>query len=125
MKKGRAKEMTRPEPTINGNCDSWDSIVGKKGDRLGAFTAEMRALRVRNEKISTAYQQNILINQNPRTVRTLRPALCMKKPRRFNPPRGINILRHPEFRPHFYQNQYVRSMANSACCLSDHRPNAP
>jgi hypothetical protein len=23
--------MTRPEPTIYGNCDSWDFIVGKKG----------------------------------------------------------------------------------------------
>ena len=79
MKKGRAKEMTRPEPTINGNCDSWDSIVGKKGDRLGAFTAEMRALRVHNEKISTTYQQKILINQNPRTVRTLRPAPAYEK----------------------------------------------
>ena len=79
MKKGRAKEMTRPEPTIYGNCDSWDSIVGKKGDRLGAFTAEMRALRVHNEKISTAYQQKILINQNPRTVRTLRPAPAHEK----------------------------------------------
>jgi hypothetical protein len=22
--------MTRPEPTINGNCDSWEFIVGKK-----------------------------------------------------------------------------------------------
>ena len=22
--------MTRPEPTIYGNCDSWDFIVGKK-----------------------------------------------------------------------------------------------
>jgi hypothetical protein len=21
--------VTRPEPTINGNCDSWDFIVGK------------------------------------------------------------------------------------------------
>jgi hypothetical protein len=22
--------VTRPEPTINGNCDSWGFIVGKK-----------------------------------------------------------------------------------------------
>ncbi|MBH1962854.1 MAG: hypothetical protein I8H77_00895 [Comamonadaceae bacterium] len=30
MKKGRAKEVTRPQPTIYGNCDSWSFIVGKK-----------------------------------------------------------------------------------------------
>ncbi|MDO5624693.1 MAG: hypothetical protein Q4G71_08400 [Pseudomonadota bacterium] len=30
MKKGRAHEAARPQPTIYGNCDSWDLIVGKK-----------------------------------------------------------------------------------------------
>ena len=30
MKKGRASDMTRPQPTIYGNCDSWAFIVGKK-----------------------------------------------------------------------------------------------
>src|SRR6478609_9507100 len=29
-KKGRALKVTRPEPTIYGNCDSWSFIVGKK-----------------------------------------------------------------------------------------------
>jgi hypothetical protein len=29
MKKGRVRDMTRPQPTIYGNCDSWDFIVGK------------------------------------------------------------------------------------------------
>ncbi|MFV0679665.1 hypothetical protein [Ottowia sp.] len=31
MKKGRVGVMTRPQPTIFGNCDSWSFIVGKKG----------------------------------------------------------------------------------------------
>jgi len=30
-KKGRVMKVTRPEPTIYGNCDSWDFIVGKTG----------------------------------------------------------------------------------------------
>jgi hypothetical protein len=29
-KKGRALKVTRPKPTIYGNCDSWNFIVGKK-----------------------------------------------------------------------------------------------
>ena len=58
MKKGRASEMTRPEPTINGNCDSWASIVGKKGGVLGLVIAKPLTLRGRNEILSTIYQQN-------------------------------------------------------------------
>ncbi len=34
MKKGRVGVMTRPQPTIYGNCDSWNFIVGKKPGRL-------------------------------------------------------------------------------------------
>jgi hypothetical protein len=30
MKKGRVEKVTRPQPTIHGNCDSWAFIVGKK-----------------------------------------------------------------------------------------------
>jgi hypothetical protein len=30
MKKGRVGVLTRPQPTIFGNCDSWSFIVGKK-----------------------------------------------------------------------------------------------
>lgn len=30
MKKGRVGIETRPEPTIYGNCDSWNLIVGRK-----------------------------------------------------------------------------------------------
>jgi len=28
--KGARQRLTRPEPTINGNCDSWGFILGKK-----------------------------------------------------------------------------------------------
>jgi len=30
MKKGRVETVTRPQPTIYGNCDSWNFIVGTK-----------------------------------------------------------------------------------------------
>jgi hypothetical protein len=32
MKKGRVELVTRPQPTIYGNCDSWNFIVGTKQD---------------------------------------------------------------------------------------------
>ena len=48
MKKGRVSVMTRPKPTIYGNCDSWNSIVGKKGVGLAASDIEMPALQVHN-----------------------------------------------------------------------------
>jgi hypothetical protein len=32
MKKGRVELVTRPQPTIYGNCDSWSFIVGIKQD---------------------------------------------------------------------------------------------
>ena len=51
MKKGRASEMTRPEPTSNGNCDSWASIVGKKGVTMDMVTGETRALQAHNENL--------------------------------------------------------------------------
>ncbi|MFD1710764.1 hypothetical protein FVQ98_01865 [Ottowia sp. GY511] len=59
MKKGRASSVTRPEPTIYGNCDSWNSIVGKKGSDLGPNRRQIPALHLDNEKFFTGYQQVI------------------------------------------------------------------
>jgi hypothetical protein len=45
-KKGRALKVTRPKPTIYGNCDSWNFIVGKTGraySRQGTPTGPLRA----------------------------------------------------------------------------------
>ena len=38
--------MTRPEPTIYGNCDSWDFIVGKKLKTVSPHQALGHTLRV-------------------------------------------------------------------------------
>jgi hypothetical protein len=32
-KKGHVSEVTRPEPTVFGNCESWNFIVGKKCEK--------------------------------------------------------------------------------------------
>jgi len=32
-KKGHVIEVTRPEPTVFGNCESWNFIVGKKCEK--------------------------------------------------------------------------------------------
>jgi hypothetical protein len=46
----RARQMaTRPEPTIIGNCDSWDFIVGKKDFRESPASGATQALPARNE----------------------------------------------------------------------------
>lgn len=57
MKKGRVNDATRPQPTIYGNCDSWDFIVGKK--RLDpSLATELPCRRDAAENVlSTGYQQ--------------------------------------------------------------------
>ncbi len=57
MKKGRVSDVTRPEPTIYGNCDSWASIVGKKGIGLGLVTGKSQTLQAHNGNLYTTYQQ--------------------------------------------------------------------
>jgi hypothetical protein len=42
---------TRPEPTIYGNCDSWNFIVGKKPGAHILEMAQYRPLRHRNTKL--------------------------------------------------------------------------
>ncbi|HRN75156.1 hypothetical protein [Ottowia sp.] len=57
MKKGRVNDATRPQPTIYGNCDSWDFIVGKK--RLDpSLATELPCRRdAAANVLSTGYQQ--------------------------------------------------------------------
>ena len=53
---------TRPEPTINGNCDSWDFIVGKLVQTYSAKSGLKGSLRHRNmlimHKLSTCWMNN-------------------------------------------------------------------
>ncbi|WP_287965587.1 hypothetical protein [Diaphorobacter sp.] len=62
-KRARQRE-TRPEPTIFGNCDGWDFIVGKKPanqrlhpDRQGTFQGSRK-------QISTSYSQTTPLIRN-------------------------------------------------------------
>jgi hypothetical protein len=47
-KKGRVMKVTRPEPTIYGNCDSWSFIVGKTGRAYSRQVTPTRPLQPRN-----------------------------------------------------------------------------
>jgi hypothetical protein len=50
-KKGRVKKVTRPEPTIYGNCDGWNFIVGKTGRAYSQQVSRTRPLQARNWKV--------------------------------------------------------------------------
>ena len=43
--------MTRPEPTIYGNCDSWNFIVGKKPAVHSLEKAKTWSLQTNNRKL--------------------------------------------------------------------------
>jgi len=43
--------MTRPEPTIYGNCDSWEFIVGKKMGKVSPYKSLGHALQPRHKKL--------------------------------------------------------------------------
>lgn len=43
--------MTRPEPTIYGNCDSWNFIVGKKPVLHSLKKAQTESLQTSNKKL--------------------------------------------------------------------------
>jgi hypothetical protein len=47
-KKGRVMKVTRPEPTIYGNCDSWSFIVGKTGRAYSREVIRTRPLQACN-----------------------------------------------------------------------------
>jgi hypothetical protein len=50
-KKGRVMKVTRPEPTIYGNCDGWSFIVGKTGRAYSRQVGPTRPLQRRNWNI--------------------------------------------------------------------------
>ncbi len=54
MKKARHL-LTRPEPTSNGNCISWEFIVGKNPELHSGLNTTEASLRVRNMNLSTTY----------------------------------------------------------------------
>jgi hypothetical protein len=49
--------LTRPEPTSNGNCDSWKFIVGKKAKIPTRHWLKRDALQNRHSILFTAYAQ--------------------------------------------------------------------
>ena len=48
--------LTRPEPTSNGNCDSWDFIVGKNPQMHSVLDAAGDTLQANNINLFTTYQ---------------------------------------------------------------------
>ena len=44
-------KVTRPEPTIYGNCDSWSFIVGKTRRAYTLGVSRTRPLQVRNSQL--------------------------------------------------------------------------
>lgn len=52
--------LTRPEPTINGNCESWNFIVGKLVRSHSPVQRQSRSLQLRNMGLSTSYPQDCL-----------------------------------------------------------------
>jgi len=50
--------LTRPEPTSNGNCDSWDFIVGKKSKTHSDSDARTGTLQANNINLLTTYQHS-------------------------------------------------------------------
>jgi hypothetical protein len=49
--------LTRPEPTSNGNCISWELIVGKFAVSHRGKNFKSTSLQLRNMNSSTAYSQ--------------------------------------------------------------------
>jgi hypothetical protein len=49
--------VTRPEPTINGNCDSWDFIVGKLPRSHSPETGQAGRCGDATPSLSTTYSQ--------------------------------------------------------------------
>jgi hypothetical protein len=43
--------VTRPKPTIYGNCDSWSFIVGKKPRAYSRTTPQTRSLQASNTEV--------------------------------------------------------------------------
>jgi hypothetical protein len=45
------REVTRPKPTIYGNCDSWSFIVGKKPSAYSRKTRQTGSLQASNMNV--------------------------------------------------------------------------
>jgi len=58
--------MTRPEPTIYGNCDSWEFIVGKKAVTQSPYKFLKPPLQARDTDFIHTYPQNQ--HENNRTT---------------------------------------------------------
>ena len=59
MKKGRVQEVTRPQPTLYGNCDSWSFIVGRNRQCQDQKSKYQRRCDVTTNNLSTRYQQTL------------------------------------------------------------------
>jgi hypothetical protein len=57
-KKGRVMKVTRPEPTIYGNCDSWNFIVGKTGRAYSRQVTGTGPLQARNWHFVHSFSTN-------------------------------------------------------------------
>jgi len=58
--KGRALKVTRPKPTIYGNCDSWNFIVGKKPRAYSPRSPSARALQASNSHLIHSFSTNMV-----------------------------------------------------------------
>jgi hypothetical protein len=58
-KKGRVMKVTRPEPTIYGNCDSWSFIVGKTGRAYSRKLTRTRPLQACNLNVVHSFSTNL------------------------------------------------------------------
>jgi hypothetical protein len=57
-KKGRVMKVTRPEPTIYGNCDGWNFIVGKTGRAYSQQVSRTRPLQACNWNVVHSFSTN-------------------------------------------------------------------
>jgi hypothetical protein len=60
------REVTRPKPTIYGNCDSWSFIVGKKPRAYSQTIGQIGSLQTSNKNVihnlSTKYMSKVWDN---------------------------------------------------------------
>ncbi len=92
QKKGRALNVTRPKPTIYGNCDSWNFIVGKKPRTYRRQGSGQGPLQGRNEE-----SIHSLFTNCQRACWDNMWAICGCTLERRNPSR-IVVLRLPDMR---------------------------
>ena len=67
--------MTRPEPTIYGNCDSWDLIVGRKPAEVSPHPAWALPLQV-NDNIVIHSLLTIWLEENQDNLWAICGSIC-------------------------------------------------